>query len=207
VISSLQGSRSPQKWWQFWFQPPLSDPRMTVDPVYRAAFERLWDEHSSQMVSNAKYEHAAALIAVFLQRAKLDVVIFCRELKEEVYDDPAVLSALESALCRPNLRIEVVVQNQAPEGSKFAAALIAAKVKSDKITFTQNISEPAKSFALNFAYVDGHAYRLEKDHGQTDAMACAWGEPTVVLLHKLFCQLKGTFTHVTPVADPNPGRA
>jgi len=174
----------------------------STESGYRVAFERLWDEHSSHVVSNGKTEHAAALFSVFLNRAKKNVVFFCKELRDVVYDDEEVLSALDGAIAR-GVRIDVLVQDRSSKNSRFAEELRGAMTDGKLVFFFEELPEPQKSMPFNFAYADNHAFRFEADRQEPKGVAAAWNERTVNLLQNLFGSIKTSVSHAT--RDPASG--
>ena len=173
---------------------------MSTDCAYRAAFERLWDEKSSEVVSNGKLDHASALIACFLAKAKKRVVIFCKDLKNEVYDDGTVLSALESALSR-GIEITVLVQFKPATDSKFAARLKKASDDHAPVHFWFELPKAISSIEMNFAYADNNAYRFERNRMDMKAVASAWNTDTVKLLQDFASAIiHAVSPRTTPVA-------
>lgn len=186
-----------------WLRRNLQHVASPTESSYRIAFERLWDEKSSQTVSNGKHEHAAALFTVFLSKAEKSVVFFCKELLAEVYDDECVLNALDTAIGN-GVSITVYVQDHAAADSKFAQKIRTAQLIGKPVEIREDLPEPGKSLSLNFAYVDDRAFRFESDHQKMEAVAAAWNQGTVRLLQNLFFQIKAGLPHVIPAAARNP---
>ena len=176
---------------------------MATDITYRNAFERLWDDKSSQIISNGKSDHASALLSVFLTKAEKRVVIFCKELNKSVYDDECVLSALEQAISN-QVELIVYVQNNPEPDSKFAARLTAASLlPNNRITFQKELPESVRNLPMNFAYVDERAYRFEQNNGTMEAVASANNPTTVSLLKQLFTRLTDSIRHASAVSHGN----
>lgn len=131
-------------------------------------------------MSNSKPEHAADLITVFFERAKERVHIFCRELNAVVYDVPSVLAAFEAAVLR-GVEVKIVVQNALPAESKFVAAArrLVADPKS-RLEILADVDQQIKEFEMNFAYVDGRAFRFEPKHDEKMSAFASSNQPDTV---------------------------
>lgn len=160
--------------------PEATQPTVHTGITYRSAFERLWDENSSESVSNSKPEHAADLITVFFERAMQRVHIFCRELNPVVYDVPSVLSSFRAAVLR-GVEVRIVVQNAISAGSRFAElARDLSRNAGCHIEVMADGDQQLKDFEMNFAYVDNRAFRFEPKSNENMAAFASANQPDTV---------------------------
>jgi len=138
---------------------------------YRQTVERLAELDSSEVFSNGRPEHAAIIFSTFLKHAKDRVVIFCQNLSREVFDDPCVLSNLESALDR-KVKVEILTQ-ESPAATNFLAKEKSWKEQGLPISLkTAAKGSPVAEVNANFAVADGKAYRFEPKRVKVEAFAC-----------------------------------
>jgi len=141
---------------------------------YRESVQQLMTSRSSKPVSNGKPEHAAVLFELFFKNASNYVKIFCHNLDARVFDCPEVIEAAADAAKR-GIAIDIIVQNQ-PQSTKFLQRLEALdKKESIRLDLVKNAgvsNAKLNGLEVNFAVMDGYAYRIEPDSSKLEAFAC-----------------------------------
>lgn len=131
---------------------------------YKRLIEGLNKAQSREIFSNGRPEHAAAIFAEFFRTARVQVHIFCRNLKSEVYGRPEVLEALASALGR-KVRVSILCQ-EPPETPS-----IVNLAGTEGLTVQMVTKDEAKKTKVNFAVMDHRAFRIEVNNDNQEAVA------------------------------------
>lgn len=143
---------------------PLSD--------YKADVERFFDEQSSDLITNRDKDHAAVLISTLFKRAKKEIIVFTQHFDGEFYNRPEVSSNLLSAV-EKGVSLKVLVQERNHHSDELFDQISAAKNGCKAMLKTCRPKSWAAQAQLNFTVVDQKAFRLEKDRGNCEALACA----------------------------------
>lgn len=151
---------------------------------YAADVERFFEQNSQVIISNKDKEHAAVLMSTLFKKADKTIIIFSQQLDGQFYSREAVRSELIAAIER-GVSVKILTQ-QTPVDSELLTQLHALKSGGNlSIETCSNGSRGAISF-INFAVVDGRAYRLEKNRDTCEAFACANDVVTAQKLESLF---------------------
>ena len=148
----------------------MANTNFTIPGLYRDMFRFMLKSGSTKRMCNDSKDHARILIEELLRSAKSDVLIFCRHLGNDVWDDANVLFALREALAR-GVKFSVLLQVD-PDGGNDNRAL--AILKSHSIVVKKTNDDSVQN---NFVVVDGKSYRLEEDVNARSGCACA-NDPT-----------------------------
>lgn len=148
----------------------MANTNFTIHGLYRDMFRLMLKSGSTKRICNDSKDHARILIGELLRSAKSNVLIFCRHLGNDVWDDANVLFALREALAR-GVNFSVLLQID-PEGGTDNRAL--AILKSHNVVVKKTNDDTVQK---NFVVVDGRAYRLEEDVKARSGCACA-NDPT-----------------------------
>ncbi|MEI6165466.1 MAG: hypothetical protein WCR23_13910 [Planctomycetota bacterium] len=157
--------------------------------AYRANIEKLADLESKEVFGNGKAEHAMVIFETFFKRAKENIVIFCKDLSEKVFNSDNLISLAEDAL-RRKARVTILTQSD-PKSDKFVAAC--SRWKEEKLPITMRVSKPgssASSTTANFAVMDRKAYRFEPNREEKTAFACMNNESACATLLGVFSRLE-----------------
>jgi hypothetical protein len=124
---------------------------------------------SPALFGNERPEHAAIIFREFFYGAEKRVVMLVKNLANSVFGREEVRVAMEVAL-RKRVAVDIVVQEEI-ESPELRETL--AKWKSDglPLNFVEAHGELADEKA-NIAVMDGTAFRLEPNNGETKAFAC-----------------------------------
>jgi hypothetical protein len=145
---------------------------------YKKAIEWLMDQKSNVPIGNQLPQHAAALYELFFNRAKRQVVMFCKNLNKEVFDSPEVVTSFLAALKR-GIQIRLVLQSN-HDGECFH------KVK-DCVGFQiRKASQDDGAQAFNFCVKDLESYRFENDKNTTAAFAKMYSPDESLRLQEFF---------------------
>jgi len=144
---------------------------------YRALVTEMFEMDSTEPFSNGQPSHAAIIFAEMLRRAKSQVLIFCKELAEDVFDkERDIIPALKSALER-NVDVAIIVQEK-PTSEQFLE--FAKRYREDRelpgevsVIGCDDSLKAIRDIPLNFAVMDRKAIRAEFDKGKIEAVACA----------------------------------
>jgi len=158
--------------------------------TYREAFERLWNEQSPEVITNARPDHAGDILAVFFDRADKRVCIFCKDLHADVYDQEPVIKAAEAAYGK-GVKIEIVIQNGIP-ANNFATIFRKRKNRDGTPIFLNEnkLSPPVYDLTKNFSFVDDRAYRFEPINTVMQATASTYSPDDVKYLDNVFGKIK-----------------
>jgi hypothetical protein len=136
---------------------------------YREAVETLLRLRSDKTISNSMPSHAAVLFEVFLKRAQQQVRVFCRNLSNEVWGNPAVVEAAKNALQR-GINLSILIQEDSPDSGPFAELLNDNRTDPHLRFYTME-GENLRNAPVNFAVMDETAFRFEKDRKECKAFA------------------------------------
>ena len=144
----------------------MANTNFTLPGLYRDLFRFMLKSGSTKRMCNDSKDHARILIDELLRSAKSDVLIFCRHLGHDVWDDANVLFALRDALAR-GVKFSVLLQIDPENGNCNRAFAI---LKSHNVDVKKTNDETVQK---NFIVVDGKAYRLETNVEERRGCACA----------------------------------
>ena len=144
----------------------MANTNFTIPGLYRDMFRFMLKSGSTKRMCNDSKDHARILIEELLRSAKSNVLIFCRHLGNDVWDDAKVLFALREALAR-GVKFSVLLQID-PEGGNDNRAF--AILKSCNVVVKKTNDDTVQK---NFVVVDGKSYRLEEDVTARSGCACA----------------------------------
>ncbi len=135
--------------------------------AYKTLLRELNEARATFPFSNSQPAHAAAIFEEFFRTALDRVVIFCRNLNPEVFEDSCLLKELKEALCR-GVQVDVICQE--PPMSRSVTGMTEAH--KDCLSIRMAGKESQRKLKENFAVMDGRAIRLEMDHDHAKAFAC-----------------------------------
>jgi hypothetical protein len=144
----------------------MANTNLTIPGLYRDMFRFMLKSGSTKRLCNDSKNHARILIDELLRSAKRNVLIFCRHLGHDVWDDANVLFALREALAR-GLKFSVLLQSD-PEGGNNNRAFAVLKSYNVDVKKTNDATT-----RKNFIVVDGKSYRLEDNVEERSGCACA----------------------------------
>ncbi len=131
---------------------------------YKEIVRDLNQNMATDIFSNKKPEHAAAIFAEFFKSATNSVVIFCKNLSQEVYAAQEIPDLLQLALSR-GVNVEFLCQEK-PESQGIL------NLRSPNLTISRSTSEEVINSESNFAVMDGRAFRWEINNKEAQAIAC-----------------------------------
>lgn len=128
------------------------------------------------LINNGQPEHAAVLLSTMFDRAKREMVVFCRNLRSEIYDQSHVIKSIFGALGR-GVKIRILTQEK-PEAylllSKIQRAREIRGGDLDRLELrTCPPDSPTAKVEFNFAVMDQKAFRYEPSREDIKAFACA----------------------------------
>ncbi len=135
--------------------------------IYREMFRFMLSAGLDRFIHNDSKDHACVLIEELFRFAKESVFVFCHNLGRDVWDNPAILSALGEVLDRKKVKVQVLLQDT-PEGGVDNRAFALLHAHSIDVRKTHNTEVKA-----NFIVVDHKAYRFEKNDQGRKGYACS----------------------------------
>lgn len=146
---------------------------------YKDLVTQMFEIDSKEPFSNGQPSHAAVIFAEMLRRSKSHVMIFCKELAEDVFDkERDIIPALKAALSR-NVDVSIIIQDE-PKSAEFlnhARKFLEDRLLPGEVSVIGCGALPEldviRNLPWNFAVMDGKATRTELDKGVVQATACA----------------------------------
>lgn len=170
---------------------------------YQKQIEALFDTDSDLIVTNRDRDHAAVIVSTLFTRAKKSVILFCKNLDGDFYNRRPIRCAIVEAV-KNGVNVEILVQ-EVPEANELLADL-------DSLSTRTNLRigkcKPGISGAeteINFAVMDGKAFRLENDRNLHTALACAKNSELAEKLIQLFRVFCNDAQTIEPFILPQTG--
>ncbi|MEZ5918554.1 MAG: hypothetical protein R3D66_01065 [Alphaproteobacteria bacterium] len=153
-----------------------------VEVVPFAEFVRGLADNSWDLSIPNSLPHQARLITdIFLNRAKEDIRIFSNALNSEIYDDPSIVTALNSFLKDRNGTLKIVLQEGGLLNSKYgrlkgafqdSAFILACLGQKNGCNVSIRLaSGDDKYIKANFEVMDSTGFRFCEDHETGSAVA------------------------------------
>ena len=135
--------------------------KLTIEQAaYIEKVSELADAHSDELISNGSKDHAKVLIHALLSRAKSEVKLFSSYLSSDIYDDEAILDALDHVINDRKIKLEILLQE--PENSI-----------DDSQIFLKISKKEHKDILSHFMTMDDDAYRFCEDKTNPNRQAVA----------------------------------
>ncbi|HQV89151.1 MAG TPA: hypothetical protein PLV19_10990 [Nitrosomonas sp.] len=160
--------------------------KLTIEQAaYIEKVSELADAHSDELISNGSKDHAKVLIHALLSRAKSEVKLFSSYLSSDIYDDEAILDALDHVINDRKIKLEILLQE--PENSidentgsyqesKFLNRCVSAVSRppsDDSQIFLKISKKEHKDILSHFMTMDDDAYRFCEDKTNPNRQAVA----------------------------------
>lgn len=133
---------------------------------YKQFITSLMEEKSAIVVENSSAAHAAALYELFFDRARSSVLIFCKNLAQNVFENVSVISAIRRATKARQIEVRIIVQEEKPESK----SLLDLSSEPDGLKL-RLAHEKDSRLEYNFCVKDQESYRFEKKKDYMSAFA------------------------------------
>jgi hypothetical protein len=179
-----------------------------MDPdarAYRRLIRRLADGAMNQRVRNGQPAHAAILLETMFRKAKADVRIYTGELSLPTYAEPDMIEEASAFLKRDDTCLRILLAtpaNQAwVQNHPFFAPILRNGQLPENMEVRCATGVYATPTAKHFAVMDDRAFRFERDHSGTKAIA-NFNEPGTAA--KLIEAFDHEFGRARPIDAPSP---
>ena len=157
-----------------------------TEETYSQIVKDLMESKSSEVISNSEPSHAQALFETFFEYAKKEVLIFCHRLDKRVFGIQSLADMAKDAVENRNISLHIIVQSE-PDESSFLKFVNEKSEESTRVSISTCHSIPnVSSQDVNFAVMDGHAYRFEEDRTKIKAIASMNQPETAGALTRVF---------------------
>lgn len=137
---------------------------------------------SGDIITNSEPAHAAVLFEVFFKHATEKVRILCKNLSQEVFGQPALLTAARAASAK-GISLDVLIQDESPDNSEFTQWVNSEKNPNVSI---RRVPSWLRNASTNFAVMDTTAYRYEPDRTKIVATASMYNPDVAKFLAEKF---------------------
>lgn len=158
-----------------------------AEQVYAQIVNDLMQAKSREAISNGEPAHAQALFEAFFEFAEKEVLMFCHNLDERVFDSVSLVEKAQQALEERNIDLHVILQCDNPPETAFLRFLKEHAENSSTVSLSFCTKFPKFcDQKANFSIMDRRAYRFEEDRKEIKAIASMNQPETAGALARVF---------------------
>jgi len=163
--------------------------KIKTEDEYTIILQQLLELNSAMPFENGKAEHAAAIIRLFLQKAEMNISIFCNSLDRRVYGERSVQDAAKKCIQR-GVSLRIICQKRPDKDiESFYEKLLAG---ASDVSSLQIGEGKLESFKENFSVADSKMYRYEPDRSRCKAVACLNDPEAAKILQNSFEDIRNS---------------
>lgn len=152
---------------------------------YKKIITRLAEEHIDARIPNGLPQHASILIEAMFLNASEEIRVFTKNLSDDVFGVPDVVSAVKKFLSKPCAKLKILLQQPSDLNNLSTHPLLDAffnirdkEMLHGTVEIRNATGSYTKDEANHFTVMDNDSFRFETDHHNCKAVA-NFNEPKI----------------------------